>query len=146
VIGLGASGVQLVRVVAETAGDLFVFQRTPNYVVASSNRRVDEDWMRRVKENYDENFSKALDHIFAVPFEKPTRGAKNVSPEDRERVFEQGWQEGGFHFMLETFNDLAVDQETERPRLQLHPPQDPRNRQGSPYGRTAVSQGIPVQR
>jgi cation diffusion facilitator CzcD-associated flavoprotein CzcO len=58
------------------------------------------------------NFSKALDHIFAVPFEKPTRGAKNVSPEDRERVFEQGWQEGGFHFMLETFNDLAVDQES----------------------------------
>ncbi|MFI5607011.1 flavin-containing monooxygenase [Amycolatopsis sp. NPDC051903] len=112
VIGLGASGVQLVPVVAETAGELFVFQRTPNYVVASSNRVVDEEWMAEVKENYDESFERAFDHGFAVPFVKPELGAKDASPEERERVFEQGWAEGGFHFMLETFNDLAVDQES----------------------------------
>ncbi|MFF4599751.1 flavin-containing monooxygenase [Amycolatopsis sp. NPDC001319] len=112
VLGLGASGVQLVPVVAETAGELFVFQRTPNYVVASSNRAVDEQWMTEVRENYDESFEKAFDHGFAVPFVKPELGAKDASAEERERVFEQGWAEGGFHFMLETFNDLAVDQES----------------------------------
>ena len=112
VIGLGASGVQIVPVVADVADELVVFQRTPNYVVASSNREVDEQWMRQVRENYDENFRKARDHVFAVPFEKPGQSAKEVSPQERERVFEQGWRDGGFHFMLETFHDLAVDPES----------------------------------
>lgn len=112
VIGLGASGVQIVPVVADVADELVVFQRTPNYVVASSNREVDEEWTRQVRENYDHNFRKARDHVFAVPFEKPTCSAKEVSPQERERIFEQGWRDGGFHFMLETFHDLAVDPES----------------------------------
>lgn len=112
VIGLGASGVQLVAVVAEVADELVVFQRTPNYVVSSSNHEVDQEWMRQVRENYDENFRKARDHIFAVPFEKPSHGAKDVSSRERERIFEKGWRDGGFHFMLETFNDLALDPES----------------------------------
>jgi cation diffusion facilitator CzcD-associated flavoprotein CzcO len=113
-IGLGASGVQLVPVVAETAGELLVFQRTPNYVVASSNRAVDEQWMNQIRVSYDEIFEKALDHGFAVPFEKPGNGAKDVPPEERDEVFEKGWEEGGFHFMLETFDDLAVDEESNK--------------------------------
>jgi cation diffusion facilitator CzcD-associated flavoprotein CzcO len=112
VIGLGASGVQLVPVVAETAGELFVFQRTPNYVVQSSNRQVDDEWMKQVRQAYDENFTKAFDHGFAVPFVKPVNGAKDVEAAERDRVFEEGWKEGGFHFMLETFNDLATDEES----------------------------------
>jgi len=112
IIGLGASGVQLVPVVAETAGELYVFQRTPNYVVASSNREVDEQWMKQVRESYDDSFAKAFDHGFAVPFAKPDSGAKEVDAVTRDQVFEDGWKEGGFHFMLETFNDLAVDPES----------------------------------
>jgi cation diffusion facilitator CzcD-associated flavoprotein CzcO len=81
-------------------------------VVASSNREVDPEWMQRVRDTYDESFEKAFDHGFAVPFVKPTDGAKEVEQVERDRVFEQGWKEGGFHFMLETFNDLAVDQES----------------------------------
>lgn len=112
VIGLGASGVQIVPVVAEVAEELLVFQRTPNYVVASSNDEVDDEWMARVRESYPDNFRNAREHIFAVPFENPEHGAKEVSPEERERIFEEKWREGGFHFMLETFNDLALDDES----------------------------------
>lgn len=112
VIGLGASGVQIVPVVAEVAGELLVFQRTPNYVVASSNYEVDDEWMAQVREDYPENFKRAREHIFAVPFENPVHGAKEVSAQERERIFEEKWREGGFHFMLETFNDLALDEES----------------------------------
>lgn len=112
VIGLGASGVQIVPVVAELAEALYVFQRTPNYVVASSNKVVDDAWMSQVRSSYDEIHERAVDHVFAVPFTKPQAGAKEVAAEERERVFEDGWREGGFHFMLETFNDLATDEES----------------------------------
>jgi cation diffusion facilitator CzcD-associated flavoprotein CzcO len=111
-IGVGASGVQIVPVIAPQVADLYVFQRTPNYVVASSNYKVDDTWMNQVRENYDALHRRATEHGFAVPFKKPVHGARDVSVEERERIFEAGWKEGGFHFMLETFNDLAVNEES----------------------------------
>lgn len=111
-IGVGASGVQIVPVIAPVVKDLFVFQRTPNYVVASSNYKVEDDWMAKIRTNYDEIHKQAVAHGFAVPFRKPAVGARDVSAIERERVFEEGWKEGGFHFMLETFNDLATNEES----------------------------------
>jgi cation diffusion facilitator CzcD-associated flavoprotein CzcO len=111
-IGVGASGVQIVPVIAPQVADLFVFQRTPNYVVASSNYKVDDAWMGQVRENYDALHRRATEHGFAVPFKKPVHGARDVSAQERERIFEEGWKEGGFHFMLETFNDLATNEES----------------------------------
>ncbi len=111
-IGLGASGVQIVPVIAPIVKDLYVFQRTPNYVVASTNLKVDDNWMKQVRENYDALHRQAEKHGFAVPFYKPTVGAKDVSPQEREEIFEKGWLEGGFHFMLECFNDLATNEES----------------------------------
>jgi cation diffusion facilitator CzcD-associated flavoprotein CzcO len=111
-IGVGASGVQIVPVIAPQVKDLYVFQRTPNYVVASSNYAISDEKMAEIRKNAEEIYSKATDHGFAVPFYKPTLGAKAVSAEERERIFEAGWKEGGFHFMLECFNDLAVDDES----------------------------------
>ncbi|WP_109479809.1 NAD(P)/FAD-dependent oxidoreductase [Paraburkholderia sp. C35] len=111
-IGVGASGVQIVPVIAPVVKDLFVFQRTPNYVVASSNYAVDDEWMTQIRANYDDIHKQATAHGFAVPFAKPSVGAKDVSAQERERVFEAGWKEGGFHFMLETFNDLATNEES----------------------------------
>jgi cation diffusion facilitator CzcD-associated flavoprotein CzcO len=111
-IGVGASGVQIVPEIAPVVGELHVFQRTPNYVVASTNKKVDADWTQRVRDTFDDTFDEARNHGFAVPFTKPVHGAKDVSAEERERVFEEGWTVGGFHFMLECFNDLAVDEES----------------------------------
>jgi cation diffusion facilitator CzcD-associated flavoprotein CzcO len=111
-IGVGASGVQIVPVIAPIVKDLYVLQRTPNYVVASSNYEVNEDWMNEIRKDYDNIHKQATSHGFAVPFKKPVVGAKDVSPDERERIFEHGWKEGGFHFMLETFNDLALDEES----------------------------------
>ena len=111
-LGVGASGIQITPVIAPVVKDLFVFQRTPNYVVASSNRAVSDEEMQNIVENYDEIYEKATKHGFAVPFERAQHGAKDVSAEERERIFEEKWADGGFHFMLETFNDLAVNEES----------------------------------
>jgi cation diffusion facilitator CzcD-associated flavoprotein CzcO len=110
VLGVGASGVQIVPVIAPQVDQLYVLQRTPNYVVASSNYEVGPDWNAKVRISGPEDYAAATAHGFAVPFEKPTQGARWASEEERNAVFEKGWREGGFHFMLETFNDLAVDE------------------------------------
>ena len=39
----------------------------------------------------------------------PDRSALSVSDDEREAIYEAGWQEGGFKFAQRTFNDIAVD-------------------------------------
>lgn len=108
-IGLGASGIQALPKLAEQAGEVYVFQRTPNYVVETTNEKVDAEWMQYVRENYDEIFEQAAAHPFGVAMEPAQYSATEVSAEERRRIFEEKWQEGGFHFANECFNDLATD-------------------------------------
>jgi cation diffusion facilitator CzcD-associated flavoprotein CzcO len=111
VIGVGASGIQIIPELAKQAGELFVFQRTPNYVVESNNDRVDDEWMQYVRDHYDEIFERASKHPFGVDMEYPTDSAVEVSAEERRRIFESKWEEGGFHFANECFTDLATSPE-----------------------------------
>ena len=52
-IGLGASGIQIVPEIAPEVGEFFVFQRQPNYVVETTNAKVTDEEMRWVRETYD---------------------------------------------------------------------------------------------
>lgn len=107
--GLGASGIQIVPVVAPQAGEFFVFQRTPNYVVETNNDPVTAEQMSWVREHYDEIYQRAADHPFGVDMVAAEHSALEVSAEERDRIFESKWQEGGFHFANECFNDLATN-------------------------------------
>jgi cation diffusion facilitator CzcD-associated flavoprotein CzcO len=108
-IGLGASGIQIVPVVAPQAGEFYVFQRTPNYVVETNNDPVSAEQMRWVRQHYDEIYQRAADHPFGVDMVAAEHSALEVSPKERKLIFEGKWQEGGFHFANECFNDLATN-------------------------------------
>jgi cation diffusion facilitator CzcD-associated flavoprotein CzcO len=108
-IGLGASGIQVVPTIAPLVKDFYVFQRTPNYVVETNNEKVSAEWMGYVREHYDEIFARAAAHPFGVAMEYAEKSALEVGPEERRAIFESKWQEGGFHFANECFNDLATN-------------------------------------
>jgi cation diffusion facilitator CzcD-associated flavoprotein CzcO len=111
-IGLGASGIQVVPTIAPQARELVVFQRTPNFVVETNNEKVTAEWMQHVRDNYDEIFEQAARHPFGVAMEYAQHSALDVTPEERERIFNSKWKEGGFHFANECFNDLATNFES----------------------------------
>ena len=108
-IGLGASGIQVVPAIAREVGEFYVFQRTPNFIVETTNDPVTEEQMAWVRQNYDAIYEKAANHPFGVAMEPAEYSALEVSPEERRRIFESKWNEGGFHFANECFNDLATD-------------------------------------
>lgn len=112
IIGLGASGIQIVPVIAPQVEVFFVFQRTPNFVVETNNEKVSEEWMNHVREHYDAIFDQAANHPFGVAMEYAEKSALEVDAEERRRVFESKWKEGGFHFANECFNDLATNHES----------------------------------
>lgn len=111
IIGLGASGIQIVPVVAPQAAEFVVFQRTPNYIVETTNEAVTPAQMQHLRENYDAIFEQAARHPFGVAMEPAQHSALEVSPEERQRIFESKWNEGGFHFANECFTDLATNPE-----------------------------------
>lgn len=111
IIGLGASGIQMVPEIAKVAGDFYVFQRTPNFVVETTNDPLTEEDMAYLRDHYDEIYEKAAKHPFGVAMEPAEHSALEVSAEERDRIFESKWNEGGFHFANECFNDLATDHE-----------------------------------
>jgi cation diffusion facilitator CzcD-associated flavoprotein CzcO len=110
-IGTGASGVQVIPIVAKTAEHLTVMQRTPNYVLPGRNFPLSDDDRRDIQANYDQIWAQVKEHFFAFPMSSSGRLATTSSDEERRKVFEQGWEIGGFRFAFETFDDILVSLE-----------------------------------
>lgn len=111
VIGTGATGIQVIPEVAPEAGELTVFQRTPNYAVPARNRPLDDEDREEIKRNYDEILEKAHTSGFGHPFEAAHETAEGLSKEEVEELLQPRWEEGGFRYML-TFGDLVTNPET----------------------------------
>jgi cation diffusion facilitator CzcD-associated flavoprotein CzcO len=110
IIGTGATAVQIIPIVALEAAHLTVFQRTPNFVIPARNHPLDEAERRSVKANYQNVWQKARQHPFAMAFDPAARTAANVTPEERELIFERHWEIGGFRFVFETFDDIITSE------------------------------------
>lgn len=113
VIGTGSTGIQTIPVVAERAGHLTVFQRTPNYAVPARNRPLEPDEMEEIKKNYDETWENARHSWIGMPFDYEGYSAANLSDEEVEEALERRWQQGGFRF-LHSFEDIVQNEETNR--------------------------------
>jgi cation diffusion facilitator CzcD-associated flavoprotein CzcO len=109
VIGTGSSGVQSIPVIARDAGHLFVFQRTPQYTIPARHHTVDKAFLDDVKSRYDEIWVKTKDSAGGMPYDPIDRSALTVDAEERRRIYEEGWAEGGFKFFFGSFSDVAVD-------------------------------------
>jgi cation diffusion facilitator CzcD-associated flavoprotein CzcO len=110
VIGTGATGIQVIQSVSHVAEHLTVFQRTPNYVLPGRNHALSPEQQQAISSDFDGVWTKVRDHVFAFPMEPANRLGSQADDAELERVFEAGWEAGGFHFVFETFGDLLVDQ------------------------------------
>ena len=106
-IGTGSSGIQATPVIASDAAQLYVFQRTPNFVVPARNGKLDADTIRYWKDDYPAHRARARE--IGTFYEFATSGALDVPDEEREREYERRWQEGGVNF-VHAFKDIYLDQ------------------------------------
>ncbi|PPJ25584.1 flavin-containing monooxygenase [Nocardia nova] len=110
VIGTGATGIQVIQSVAHVAEHLTVFQRTPNYVMPGRNHALSPEQKEGLRHEYEQVWEKAYNHVFGFPMDSPQRLGSQLSDEELEKVFEAGWEAGGFRFIFETVDDMLVDQ------------------------------------
>ena len=111
VIGTGATGVQAITEIAKTVGHLTVFQRTPNWCAPLHNRPIDAATQARIKATYPETFAICRESFGCFIHQADPRNALEVSPEEREALFEKLYGEPGFGIWMGNFRDVLIDRE-----------------------------------
>lgn len=115
IIGSGATTVQMLPVMAQTAESVTVFQRTANFVMPAVQKSMTPEWEKEIKANYDEIIDKCRNHVFGMAFDSPVgRNLADTPPDEVQRIFEEHWPRGSFRFVFETFDDLLSNPESNR--------------------------------
>lgn len=110
VIGTGSSGIQSIPVIAETAKQVVVFQRSPNYSIPAGNRPLTEEMIADVKANYAERRRLSRESGGGTPNAPYPKGAMEVDEAERKRVYDEWWHRGGYLF-AKAFPDQTISRE-----------------------------------
>jgi cyclohexanone monooxygenase len=110
VIGTGSSGVQSIPIIARQAKHLYVFQRTANFSLPARNAPMDPAKERIHKAHYPESRRAAFDTPFGIAgYPPPVKSALEATDEERHRLYEAKWAEGGSISFLYSFTDLLLN-------------------------------------
>ena len=113
VIGTGSSGVQMIPVIAESAAQLTVFQRTANFSVPAQNEPLTPEVLAEVKQNYGARRARALEAVTGHYLISNDKSALEVDDAERREQFEWRWRGAGGGFrMMRAFNDLLVNKQS----------------------------------
>ena len=96
VIGTGATGVQTIQEVAKTAAHLTVFQRTPNWCAPLHNSQIDAAEMAEIRSRYPDIFKRCQETFACFLHTPDPRRTFDVSPEEREALWERLYASRGF--------------------------------------------------
>jgi cation diffusion facilitator CzcD-associated flavoprotein CzcO len=115
IIGSGATTVQMLPVVAQTASNVTVFQRTANFVMPAVQKQMTPEWEKEIKADYDAIIAKCRNHVFGMAFDSPVgRNLADTPPDEVQKILEEHWPRGSFRFVFETFDDLLGNAESNR--------------------------------
>lgn len=109
VIGTGSSAIQAIPVIAEQAGHVTVFQRTPNYSIPSRNGAMTSEYADEWKSDYQARREIQRTTPNGNYYDRSKIGALDVSDDERRSIYEKSWAAGGTQFMA-AFKDLSLNQ------------------------------------
>lgn len=113
IIGTGSSAVQSTPIIASQAEKLYLFQRTPHWVIPAHNKPLDPAVMNEWKANYAERRATAKTNFTGILTSYRKDKASETSPEERRAEYERRWNEGGLGFMG-AFSDLLIDDDANK--------------------------------
>lgn len=108
-VGTGATGVQIAQELAPIAGELVIFQRTPNTSLPMGQFDYANGQQAFPKDRYPDFFRGRAGSFGGFDFNMLDRGTFDDGPEARRRVYDRLWQEGDFKFWLANYNDMLFE-------------------------------------
>ena len=86
-----------------------MFQRTANYSMPAQNHPLDPEFVRQVRSGWAERRRMAQESDAGTPFPAPTKATFEVTAQEREQMYEEGWQRGGINALSYAFTDYFTD-------------------------------------
>ena len=110
VVGIGATGIQVIQSIADKVGHLTVFVRTPQYILPMKNPKYATADQEAYKSKFDW-LTQRLPHTFTGFEHDFEHSWAEATPEQRRKVLEDTWADGSLKLWLASFAELFFDEE-----------------------------------
>jgi cyclohexanone monooxygenase/acetone monooxygenase len=110
VVGIGATGIQVIQTIADEVGHLTVFVRTPQYVLPMKNPAFSEADVAGYKARFEELRSTLPTTFTGFEYEWEHAYA-DLTPEQRREVLEDVYANGSLKMWLASFAEMFFDEE-----------------------------------
>jgi len=109
VVGNASSGLQTIQEISPVVKHLTVFQRSPTFALPMRQTKLgdrDQD-----KSKYEAIYQKRKDTFAGIDREFNPASLLSQTEEEREKFFEELWQEGGLLFWLANYQDVITNRD-----------------------------------
>lgn len=111
VIGVGATGIQVIQTIASEVNELFVFQRTPQYTVKMKNYPLDAKKHNALREQYPVMKDDLLTTFAGFEWHIPELGvAEQMSEVERLAILKDCWEDGSLKMWVGTYPEVLTDE------------------------------------
>ena len=111
VVGVGATGIQVIQTLAPEVTELYVFQRTPQYAVKMNNYPLDKEKLDYWRSQYPRMKHDLHQTFGGFEWDAPELGeALEMTPEQRHAILEECWQDGSLKMWVGVYPELLADQ------------------------------------
>jgi cation diffusion facilitator CzcD-associated flavoprotein CzcO len=115
VIGTAASGVQAITEIAKSAGQLTVFQRSPQWCVPLNNSTLSTEDNARIRAQYPKIFQFIQTESSGCYYHTTDpRSTFDIPQPEREAVWEKLYNEPGMGIWLGNFRDILTDRDANK--------------------------------
>src|SRR3954463_15835844 len=109
VVGIGATGIQVIQTIADKVGHLKVFVRTPQYVIAMRNPQYGTKEVEAYKARFQE-LKETIPTTFTGFEYDFVHTWADLTREKRREVLEEIWQDGSLKLWIASFAELFFDE------------------------------------
>lgn len=110
VVGIGATGIQVIQTIADRVAQLKVFVRTPQYVLPMKNPKFGPGEVRAYKERFEE-MQRVLPHTFTGFHHDFEVKWADSTPEQRDARIREFYEDGSLKLWLSGFSEIFHDAE-----------------------------------
>ncbi|MEX2480382.1 MAG: NAD(P)/FAD-dependent oxidoreductase [Gammaproteobacteria bacterium] len=111
VVGIGATGIQVIQTIAHEVGQLEVFVRTPQYISPMKNPSYGPQEVAAYKARFAELREKLPNTFSGFNFEFENGNWADHSDAQRLEVFERMWEDGSLRLWLASYPEIFTDQD-----------------------------------
>jgi cation diffusion facilitator CzcD-associated flavoprotein CzcO len=107
-IGIGATGIQVIQTIQDKVGHMTIFVRTPQYCVTMKSPKYGDKEAEEYKARFEE-FRNNLPNTFTGFEYDFTHRWADLTPEQRRAWLEDCWQDGSLKLWLASFAEMFFD-------------------------------------